>query len=266
MKADWPATGAWLNLNDKPTQFHARKSWMGSLLAHGQDASGQYYRRNRYYDAGTGRFTQEDPIGLAGGINLYGYANGDPIAYGDPYGLTAEGCRPPFATDCPRVFMEAAMQAVGAATNMIVDAIPRARSLSEFVFGRDTRTGGHLSAGDRALAGAAVAAQVGSNAVPVGRGLQGASAGVARLFKASGGLADESLIGVRSMLQESGFVMRLADNKQGYVYLSQAGEEVRLMRGNQGWYMRVKNAAGNYLDALGNPGSKATTHLPLNNR
>ena len=50
----------------------------------------QYYRRNRYYDAGTGRFTQEDPIGLAGGINLYGYANGDPVSYRDPYGLSAD--------------------------------------------------------------------------------------------------------------------------------------------------------------------------------
>ena len=63
---------------------------MGSLLRHGRDASGQYYRRNRYYDAGTGRFTQEDPIGLAGGLNLYGYANGDPIMYHDPYGLSAD--------------------------------------------------------------------------------------------------------------------------------------------------------------------------------
>jgi uncharacterized protein RhaS with RHS repeats len=45
------------------------------------------YLRNRYYDPGTGRFTQEDPIGLAGGLNLYGFANGDPINFSDPFGL-----------------------------------------------------------------------------------------------------------------------------------------------------------------------------------
>lgn len=44
---------------------------------------------------GNRRFTQEDPIGIAGGLNLYGYANGDPINYSDPFGLEAfVGCRP----------------------------------------------------------------------------------------------------------------------------------------------------------------------------
>jgi RHS repeat-associated protein len=52
-----------------------------------QDASGLLYRRNRYYDPATGRFTQEDPIGLAGGLNVYGFANGDPVRYSDPFGL-----------------------------------------------------------------------------------------------------------------------------------------------------------------------------------
>ena len=34
------------------------------------------------------RCTQEDPIGVAGGLNLYGYAGGDPINFADPFGLT----------------------------------------------------------------------------------------------------------------------------------------------------------------------------------
>jgi uncharacterized protein RhaS with RHS repeats len=34
-----------------------------------------------------GPVTQEDPIGIAGGLNLYGYANGDPINFSDPFGL-----------------------------------------------------------------------------------------------------------------------------------------------------------------------------------
>lgn len=33
------------------------------------------------------QFTQEDPIGLAGGLNLYGFAAGDPINFWDPFGL-----------------------------------------------------------------------------------------------------------------------------------------------------------------------------------
>lgn len=54
--------------------------------------------RNRYYDPMTGRFTQQDPIGLAGGLNSYGFASGDPVNFSDPFGLrdcnyrTGEGC------------------------------------------------------------------------------------------------------------------------------------------------------------------------------
>jgi RHS repeat-associated protein len=66
-----------------PSAFH------GSLLVDKADASGQLYRRNRYYDPATGRFTQEDPIGLAGGLNVYGFAGGDPVNFSDPLGLMA---------------------------------------------------------------------------------------------------------------------------------------------------------------------------------
>jgi RHS repeat-associated protein len=59
-------------------------AWHGTLLQDKSDASGLTYRRNGYYDPASGRFTQEDPIGLSGGLNVYGFAGGDPVNYGDP--------------------------------------------------------------------------------------------------------------------------------------------------------------------------------------
>ncbi|MCA1792265.1 MAG: RHS repeat-associated core domain-containing protein, partial [Thioalkalivibrio sp.] len=61
--------------------------WYGSLSVGMRDASGQMYMRNRYYNPQTGQFTQPDPIGLAGGMNAYGFAAGDPVSYSDPFGL-----------------------------------------------------------------------------------------------------------------------------------------------------------------------------------
>ncbi|MDX2060499.1 MAG: RHS repeat-associated core domain-containing protein, partial [Gemmatimonadales bacterium] len=52
-----------------------------------REGTGLEYKRHRYYDPTTGRFTQPDPIGLAGGLNLYGFANGDPVNFSDPFGL-----------------------------------------------------------------------------------------------------------------------------------------------------------------------------------
>lgn len=49
--------------------------------------SGRYYYRARYYDAGTGRFLQKDPIGFSGGdINLYRYVLSNPTNWIDPRG------------------------------------------------------------------------------------------------------------------------------------------------------------------------------------
>ncbi len=57
--------------------------------------AGQYFDREtalhynyfRYYEPETGRYLSPDPIGLAGGVNVYGYASADPLIYSDPYGL-----------------------------------------------------------------------------------------------------------------------------------------------------------------------------------
>jgi RHS repeat-associated protein len=128
-----------------------------------RDATGLSYRRNRYYDPGSGQFTQADPIGIAGGLNLYGYANGDPVNFSDPFGLQAcpddegetdEDCvvelAPPLVT--PGSAVAGAAKVVGA----IAGGIRAARIISQ------TRT--ILGAGEfgaiRAAAQAGTAAEV----------------------------------------------------------------------------------------------------------
>ncbi|WP_157265855.1 RHS repeat-associated core domain-containing protein [Thiobacillus thioparus] len=51
--------------------------------------TGLHYNYARDYDPTTGRYIEADPIGLDGGMNLYGYANQNPLLFTDPTGTIA---------------------------------------------------------------------------------------------------------------------------------------------------------------------------------
>ena len=63
-----------------------RFGYAGSVfLTHGGDAP--WSMRNRQYHPELGRFLQTDPIGIAGGVNMYAYVGNDPSNLIDPFGL-----------------------------------------------------------------------------------------------------------------------------------------------------------------------------------
>ncbi len=49
--------------------------------------TGLVYYGYRYYRVDTGRWISRDPIGEAGGLNVYGLVFNDPLSFCDPYGL-----------------------------------------------------------------------------------------------------------------------------------------------------------------------------------
>ncbi|MCX2803319.1 RHS domain-containing protein, partial [Microbulbifer thermotolerans] len=69
------------------------------------EETGLHYNRFRYYDPEVGAFTQQDPIGLLGGVNNYQYVP-NPVGWVDPLGLTCKeqtahvpnNARPTFST------------------------------------------------------------------------------------------------------------------------------------------------------------------------
>jgi RHS repeat-associated protein len=148
---DWPGAYTWSALQYR-RGYSGPDSWMGSLVFESRDASGLYYRRNRYYDSEKGRFTQEDPIGLAGGINVYGFAAGDPVAYSDPYGLCPWWMGTGAICEVWDAYQEHGIRGVA---DLGVSASP----LSDVndgittVMGRNLITGERVSGGDRIVIG-----------------------------------------------------------------------------------------------------------------
>jgi RHS repeat-associated protein len=123
----WPAavSDIWYD-PDARQSAPAPNKWLGSLVTEGRDATGTLYRRNRYYDPVSGRFTQEDPIGLAGGLNLYGYAAGDPINFSDPFGTCPCLLAVPIASGGIKLAAAVTALILAAKIASDADAIPRA--------------------------------------------------------------------------------------------------------------------------------------------
>ena len=71
------------------------KAAIGTTLTYNLRFPGQYYDRStglhyngfRDYDPAIGRYIESDLIGLAGGVNTYGYVENNPLSYVDPLGL-----------------------------------------------------------------------------------------------------------------------------------------------------------------------------------
>ncbi|WP_276584080.1 RHS repeat-associated core domain-containing protein, partial [Pseudomonas sp. RIT-PI-AD] len=75
---DWAAVRDQQGDTDQPIRFQGQ---------YHDEESGLYYNRYRYYAPDLGRYVSQDPIGLLGGMNGYGYTGLNPIKYIDPIGL-----------------------------------------------------------------------------------------------------------------------------------------------------------------------------------
>ena len=75
------------------TGVSTQKTFVGGMSVQDEVAeTGLMMMGHRFYEPfPMGRFLSRDPIGFAGGLNLFAYAGGRPISGIDPYGLDEEG-------------------------------------------------------------------------------------------------------------------------------------------------------------------------------
>ncbi|MFO0831448.1 MAG: RHS repeat-associated core domain-containing protein [Phycisphaerales bacterium] len=95
-----------------------------------------YHVRHRVYDPGAGRFLQRDPIGYAGGLNLYIYVGNMPYGFVDPMGL-----------DATKLGNWLRGVGAGGVGELVDDTVDGASELADSVTGvRDAQDGAHAAA------------------------------------------------------------------------------------------------------------------------
>jgi RHS repeat-associated protein len=78
-------------------------------------STGLLQMRARFYSPQLRRFLNSDPAGFAGGPNFYAYADGNPISYADPFGLSAVG---DYLHDLGQVYLGYGDAAIGTVTGL----------------------------------------------------------------------------------------------------------------------------------------------------
>ena len=110
---------------------------------------GQYYDREtglhynyfRDYDSDGGRYIQADPIGIAGGLNIYEYGRSNPLTYIDPlglYGLPWEA-PPNFNPLAPKSGPTAPRGSLGASATIGSTTVSRSTNSDGVVWGQTTQ-------------------------------------------------------------------------------------------------------------------------------
>ncbi len=242
--------------------------------------TGHYYAGARYYIPALGRWTTTDQLtGLYPGWSSYNYVMNDPVSLSDPTGNCPEGygsgdiwisdtgdpvaCHDGVTVegDSPteeerieigvRLGREPRIVRIGGRWAAYLDALFNLelwRDDPNISYAQGNITGDWYRIDSSPYIGGSVPS-----------GLSKASQGLRALY-AAGSLRGRSIISIRSILSQNGFRQTLTRNKKGYLFTNTAGEQIRVMRRNGGWDIRVRNSFGNYLDDVGNVAAPGQTH------